>query len=194
MMQTAVFVVLGLFLCGVQGQDKQLTPDLLSMARTLQALQTKVETLENSLAQQQNRTGVVAFFAGFTLDQTGNYGPFTTDTTIKFNQITTNVGNGYNPITGIFTAPVRGMYVFHFTIYGSFTGSPKTYAGMKKNTEYLGFIYNMISEDPECAATRVAVVTLEIGDTVFVEVMKGGFFHTQFGKLNSFSGFLISPM
>lgn len=34
------------------------------------------------------------------------------DTTILFNNITFNVGNGYNPATGLFTAPITGIYHF----------------------------------------------------------------------------------
>lgn len=35
------------------------------------------------------------------------------DQTIIFDKVFTNVGQGYNSHTGIFTAPRRGLYVFH---------------------------------------------------------------------------------
>jgi len=37
--------------------------------------------------------------------------------TVVFNQVLINDGNGYNSLTGIFTAPVTGTYFFNFTIH-----------------------------------------------------------------------------
>jgi hypothetical protein len=39
--------------------------------------------------------------------------------TIKFDKIITNDGNAYNAVTGIFTAPVTGTYVFIFYLNSS---------------------------------------------------------------------------
>ncbi|CAB4016221.1 heavy metal-binding HIP-like, partial [Paramuricea clavata] len=46
---------------------------------------------------------VVAFQATLT---TGRIGPNYASGAIKFNAVTLNIGNGYNPSTGKFTAPI----------------------------------------------------------------------------------------
>src|SRR6218665_908864 len=54
----------------------------------------------------------VAFFAGLT----DNFGPVTEHTDIVFDRVITNIGSGYSPSSGRFTAPVNGVYQFNVIV------------------------------------------------------------------------------
>ena len=47
----------------------------------------------------------------------GTIGPNYADGAVKFYEVTLNVGNGYNPSSGKFTAPVAGLYQFTATYF-----------------------------------------------------------------------------
>ncbi|XP_028415483.1 complement C1q tumor necrosis factor-related protein 3-like [Dendronephthya gigantea] len=55
---------------------------------------------------------LIAFQATLT---SSNIGPNYTDGAIKFIDVALNIGNGYNPSTGKFTAPTAGLYQFTAT-------------------------------------------------------------------------------
>ena len=54
----------------------------------------------------------VAFFVGLS----DNMGPVTEHTDIVFDRVVTNVGTGYDPASGRFTAPVNGTYQFNIIV------------------------------------------------------------------------------
>uniref|UniRef100_A0A8C6WYL8 C1q domain-containing protein n=1 Tax=Neogobius melanostomus TaxID=47308 RepID=A0A8C6WYL8_9GOBI len=198
-MQTAVLVLLfGGFLSGLHAEGDQDTPDLLSMVTKLQSqvqsLQSQVQSLESSQAQLQRGSPVAFYAAFFTDSEEGNHGPFNIATTIKYKQVITNVGNGYNAATGAFTATVKGLYVFHFTMFGSFNPTPNAVASLRKNGVKLAYALDQSSSDSHDSSTRVAVVTLEAGDSVYVELQAQSYFYDYHGDHNSFSGFLLFRM
>ncbi|XP_062573390.1 uncharacterized protein LOC134235282 [Saccostrea cucullata] len=86
------------------------------------------------------------------------------DYTIKFDSIVTNVGNHYNPYSGIFIAPQHGVYVFTWNLYGGYICSE-----MIVNSNPVAA---MLSEGKGASNVRsttgVVVVKINHGDVVFV--------------------------
>ena len=125
----------------------------------------------------------VAFTAGVTsTSTTWNSG------TLIFNSVIENVGNGYNPSTGVFTSPVAGTYVFYVT-------------AVEYNKQYLrvDIVLNSVSKvrtmgHPDAAyqtGTNMVVLNLQKGDSVWVMYNTGTGYWTQTVPATTFTGFLI---
>ena len=153
----------------------------------------------------------------------GRTGPFNTDTTIQYKKIFTNTGRNYNPSTGseclgdtekgqkrqmrtrdihtillvsvgVFTATVKGMYFFRFSMFNSKNSVSNSGVGLFKNSIMLATAKGK-SGDDSSSGSNAAVVPLEVGDTVYVQLEA-----TRFDKhlldsfmmnFNTFSGFLL---
>lgn len=61
-------------------------------------------------------------------------GPFQQNTPLKYPKIFSNIGSSYNPATGIFTALVRGVYYFRYTMYNNNSGRPNSVVSLMMNS------------------------------------------------------------
>ncbi|CDQ94512.1 complement C1q-like protein 2 [Oncorhynchus mykiss] len=144
--------------------DKNCPSDMCDMLR-------KIEVMENRLAAAESQVETlnakaetkVAFSAGF--GGTGFYGPFNVEKTLVYEKVLTNLGNAYNPATGIFTAPVAGVY--QFSVYHHSGPGRRSDSLLFKNKEQIAFISAM-NKDGSYNGSNGIILQLEEGDVVYV--------------------------
>ncbi|CAG2209494.1 C1QL [Mytilus edulis] len=126
---------------------------------------------------------IVAFSAYTTNSQT-----ITSNTNIKFEKIWTNIGNGYNPSTGIFTAPRQGVY--HITAVVLSHSALTLYLHLKHNNEYTAGSF--VTGDGYKTGTFDVVLNLQKGDTISVGCRSSYTVYSDSDKYTTFSGHLIA--
>ena len=122
----------------------------------------------------------VAFFAQSTTVLSGGR--------IVFNNMTVNLGNGYNPGTGVFRSPQSGLYMFAFGIH-SHGNSVQTY--LTKNGRAVGVsaITDPKGSTVDDSSTSFAVLRLDRDDEISVNRYSGRDPNSGF-----FAGWKISPL
>ncbi len=106
--------------------------------------------------------------------------------TLVYDVVITNVGNGYNPSTGVFTAPTAGEYVFFVNVqsYNTLT----IYVDIVLNGTIK--VRTMAYTGEFTAGPNLAVLTLQKGDRVGVKHFSGQGYYIN-GPITTFSGFLL---
>ncbi|XP_049912884.1 heavy metal-binding protein HIP-like isoform X7 [Epinephelus moara] len=161
------------------------------LRRENMVLETRMSSSENEVAELKRENAdrpKVAFSAGLT--DAGPVGPFNTEITLKFSKVFTNIGQAYSPTTGIFTAPVRGVYYFRFTVWG---GRPSAWMGayLYHNEKRMTLSYDYNDEQAYVSASNALILQLEKGDVVYMTLYPGsGVFDDSFNR-TIFSGFLL---
>ncbi|XP_034152029.1 complement C1q-like protein 2 isoform X2 [Esox lucius] len=141
----------------IKDANQQEKEDILAQLRKMES------QLEILKAQAETK---VAFSVG--LGGTGYYGPFNTDVTIVYPIVLTNIGNAYNTATGIFTAPVGGVY--HFTVYHHSGKDRRSDSMLYKNHDQIAFI-SALNKDGSYNGSNGVILQLEKGDVVYVRLM-----------------------
>ncbi|TSV15232.1 Complement C1q-like protein 2 [Bagarius yarrelli] len=145
--------------------------------------------VENFKAEHANGAKV-AFSAGSGYQ--GDFGPFNTDVNLVFKTLLTNIGNAYSPNTGVFRAPVKGIYHFTFTVFGlrntHFIG-----AKFYKNN-HLYFIAHDVPKGNHESVTRTINLVLEEGDEVYLKLPANYQLYDDGNIYNMFDGFLLIPL
>ncbi|KAK1886642.1 Complement C1q-like protein 2 [Dissostichus eleginoides] len=133
-------------------------------SRVFEARMSSSEKEVQELQRQNADRPQVAFSAGLT--DSGAVGPFTTDTTLKYIKVFTNIGQAYSPTTGIFTAPVRGVYYFRFNIWE--THSAYTGVELFHNYKRKIKIHGYNDGTGYITTSNAVVLQLEKGDVVYI--------------------------
>jgi len=164
----------------------------------LNAYKTQAEDLiKINLAQDEKLKALVDVSSAvtakmaFTAALGSTAGPVEKDMPLKYQRILSNIGSGYNPATGIFTAMVRGMYYFSYTMYNNNSGQPNSVLSLMMNTQKIVSTWDTEGNDSHDSATNAAVVQLEAGDSVFVQLYANRVLYDDGYYFNTFSGFLL---
>ena len=125
----------------------------------------------------------VAFTAGVTSQSTTwNSG------TLIFNSVILNVGNGYNPSTGVFTPPVAGTYVFYVTAVEYI----KQFLNVDIVLNSVSKVRTMGHNDAAYkTGTNMVILNLQKGDSVWVRYASGKGYYTSSVPIATFTGLLV---
>ncbi|XP_030601386.1 uncharacterized protein LOC115791443 [Archocentrus centrarchus] len=164
-------------------QSKEQVAKLESQKTESESQKTEINKLKQQLQVKQ-----VAFSASLLDKGDGDTGPSNTEIILIFKHVVTNIGNAYNPHTGIFTAPVRGVYHFEWHLHGH--GNVPTGAVLFRNGQHIFIAYEHLTSGA-MSASNGASMRLEVGDQVSVRLWAGARIHDSHNHHNTFSGHLI---
>ncbi|KAK7130444.1 hypothetical protein R3I93_019935 [Phoxinus phoxinus] len=202
-----------------KANNRELTANIRELTATVTEQKANIRALETQLSEQQtfvleelnkkndeisnltlgqvelrkeNRDREIAFSAGLMQSGSGYIGPFTTEITLTYRNVFTNIGNAYNPITGVFTAPLKGAYMFRVSVFGH-GGTPATVT-IDKNGERTVAAHDVQAQDRLHSSNGVVLI-LEVGDVVYVRLWSGRrIADDSYSNHNTFSGFLLFPL
>ncbi|KAF4117585.1 hypothetical protein G5714_002138 [Onychostoma macrolepis] len=155
--------------CGACGNQQSclitgLCPLLAELSTTLQSLKASMDEGQFRRKEEHN----VAFAAA--LGNRGDVGPFNTDVTLVYQKVFLNAGSCYNADTGIFTAPVKGVYFFSFS--GHNRSSKAMGLRLFKNGQQMITVFNHPLGDRYDTGSNSISLTLEEGDHVYMRLSK----------------------
>ncbi|XP_063053085.1 complement C1q-like protein 2 isoform X1 [Engraulis encrasicolus] len=190
MMKSFVLLLLAVGCCVCQGQ---------STCSMIRCIESKVNDLQTRLEQSEKevedlRTLVqgrpqVAFSAS--LGHVGVFGPVSEATTLQYTIVFSNTGNGYNSTTGVFTAPVKGMYFFRYSAFSNYLVPGISVVSLWKNNEVLVSTWDDKGQDPHDMGGNAVVIAMETGDTAYAQLSANAAVFNDAGRYNTFSGFLL---
>ena len=98
------------------------------------------------------------------------------------------------PSSGVFTAPVRGVYYFRFTAADGRRSKTKAGVQMLKNDHKI-MVIHILNNGLWSYASNAVTLELEQGDMIMMRLPSGySLFDDNNNNYNTFSGFLLFPM
>ncbi|XP_062575102.1 uncharacterized protein LOC134237035 [Saccostrea cucullata] len=153
-------------------------------------LSSSVSSLEvfrlNFTNRQCGASTKVAFTAGITSSDSSWSG-----STLVFPKIIFNTGGGYNPTTGMFTAPVEGHYVFFVSVQSHDTKEIRVDIVLNGESQVRTLAYDYADKDYYETGVNLVVLMLNQGDKVWVKRSQGTGYYSSSVPVTTFSGFLL---
>ncbi|XP_054889394.1 complement C1q-like protein 2 [Poeciliopsis prolifica] len=163
---------------------EQLFVILRELETKLKDTQTEMEALKSQV--QGNK---IAF--GASISTGGNIGPFNTHIILVYKKVFFNTGS-FNPGTGIFTAPVKGVYYFSFSGHNISTQSMGLQ--LMKNGQQMVTVYNHAAGNRYETATNGMTLQLEVGDQVYMRLIQNTWIFDNLNDHSTFIGHLLFPL
>uniref|UniRef100_A0AAY5EAA3 C1q domain-containing protein n=1 Tax=Electrophorus electricus TaxID=8005 RepID=A0AAY5EAA3_ELEEL len=196
-MQRATIVT---FLCllshsssqGAGGEDTtsphlDVTTELVNLRDRITEIRMELRYMEKENA---GNTSIKKSQVAFSASLADSVGPFNVDSTIVYPKVITNVGQAYNLFTGIFTAPVRGIYYIGFTACGN-ADSNAMALNLYKNSDLLTNLAKY-SNGYMTYFSGGVTVQLEAGDVVYTQLPANSkLYDDHINNRTVFSGFLV---
>ena len=106
---------------------------------------------------------------------------------VKFDDVKVNRGHGYNPSTGVFTAPRKGLYHISCLILGT-NGNVVHYQLNKNDARYTaGYSTKGVHE----SSTISSLVEMKKGDRVFIKHDASASEQINGAHYSTFSGYFL---
>ncbi|KAK7939951.1 hypothetical protein WMY93_003277 [Mugilogobius chulae] len=169
-----------------------LTEKVANVIDKMAQMETRLDNTEKELTELKNiiqGTPKVAFSASLYQTGSGDTGPFNVATPLKYKNVFSNFGNNYNPATGIFTSPIKGVFYFRFTMHNTHVAN--SIVSLVKNGVRVVSVWDTVTTDANDIGSNAAVLSLEAGDTVYVELVANREVYDDTMNYNTFSGFLL---
>ncbi|XP_048743993.2 uncharacterized protein LOC125657463 [Ostrea edulis] len=177
---TSLFDEVNKTIVDLKAEVKESQFDQMKLSSTVSAL----EVFRMNMSMNQcGITRKVAFTVGVSsTDSSWNSG------TLVFPRVVYNIGGGYDPNTGVFTAPVDGHFVFFVNVQSYSSQHIYTYLVLNGTPKVTTTAYSpSYSSGP-----NMAVLSLQKGDRVWVKRYAGkGYYTESDAPITTFSGFLI---
>ncbi|KAG7481239.1 hypothetical protein MATL_G00064810 [Megalops atlanticus] len=186
MMSLLQLILLGCLSVGLAQEPMTPSTDTCIITE-LKDLKARVDKLEK---ENQDRPKV-AFTARLLESGKQHTGPFSVHTTLVYKDVVTNIGNNYNPATGMFTAPVKGIYFFSFTNFGFMSNGAHIGTTLYKNDQRIVSAFQYKTDNTEDVSSSAATLELEVGDQVYVRLPANFKVYDDEYDRCSFSGFLL---
>jgi len=176
----------------VKRQTDPLEAVVQQLSATVDELQSQVQSLQNKVDQSMQTSGgsrpTVAFMAQYSADNAIGVaaGPYVFDNAIL------NIGNSYDENTGIFTAPVSGVYLIAVQLFTDGGQSEHPFVDIKVNGNTAARLAFDEGNGQEDSDSTTITTQLQAGDKVWIASEENAAYHYWGGYHTFFTGTLIA--
>ncbi|XP_066518094.1 cerebellin 11 [Hoplias malabaricus] len=205
-------IVLFTLLCVCGGEEDVMKPtfniysEFLKLQAVVEGLTQELSAARSDLTEQKSlvqelkqqvtalsESPKVAFTASMVSTQNSHRGPFPSETKLIFDKVLTNIGNAYNSETGVFTAPVKGVYYVRYS--GSAFSAHDLGLSIFKGSSRFVSSYEYNSGEKNDQVANGAVMLLEAGEEVHMRLwIRTWIFVDYRYNYSTFTGYLLYPV